>query len=212
MSWLQMARATTSGGELEVRVLVLHEAVAVLVDQDGAFAAQGFSEQGHGIGAGREGRGVELDELQIHQTGTGPGGHGETIARGFLGIGGVEIELAQATGRQHHGRRQMEHAPAVRVNCQQAHDLAILDHQIDRKGLVHHPHVGGPADGLDQGAHDLGTRGVAGVEDAAAAVGGFAAEGERAGVVQVEMGAQGEQGLDPLRSLGGEDVHHARVI
>ncbi len=199
-------------GELQILVLVLHEAVAVFVDQNGAFAAQGFREQGHGVGAGREGRGVELDELQVHQAGTGPRGHGETVARGFPRVGGVEVELAQAAGRQHHGGREMEHAPAVRLDGQHAHDLAVLDDQIDGEGLVHHPDGGGTAHGFHQGAHDLGARGVAGVQDAAAAVGGLAAEGERAGVIQIEMGSQGEQGFHPLRPLGGEDVHDARIV
>src|SRR5690606_40501949 len=54
-----------AGGELCIRVLMKHEALARAIDQHRAFTAQGFARQRRRIEAHVEGRGVELDELRI---------------------------------------------------------------------------------------------------------------------------------------------------
>ena len=62
-----------------------------------------------------------------------------------------------------------------------------------------------------QGPHQLGTRGVAGMEDARSAVGGLPAEGESVPVVAVEARAQGHEPPYRGRAFPGQEVHHVRV-
>ncbi len=52
-------------GEFGIGMDGRHEALACLVDEDGAFAAEGLGGEGRRICTGGDGRGVELDEFGI---------------------------------------------------------------------------------------------------------------------------------------------------
>ncbi len=52
-------------GELGIGMDGRHEALACLVDEDGAFATEGLGGEGRRICTGGDGRGVELDEFGI---------------------------------------------------------------------------------------------------------------------------------------------------
>ncbi len=120
--------------------------------------------------------------------------------------------MAQAAGRHHHRRSEMEHPPAVSMNGHGADHLGPVQDQVDREGAVDPPHLRRMAHGRHQGAHDLRPRGISRVQDAAAAVGGLPAEGQSAGVVEIEMGAEREERLHPLRPLGGQQLHRPGVV
>ncbi len=93
----------------------------------------------------------------------------------------------------------MEDPAAVLVNGVYTRHPAVLDHEVDGEGALHHPHLRGVVDRFGQGADDLGAGGILGVQDAAAAVRGLAAEGEIAGRVAVEARSQGRAGPEPAR-------------
>ena len=76
---------------------MLHEAAAVGVEEHGAIAADGFRNKESTGGCQR--RGVELIELQVGELRARAKSHGDSIARSYAGVGGVEIQLAcTATG------------------------------------------------------------------------------------------------------------------
>ncbi len=82
-------------------VVGIHETLAVGQDQDAAFAAYSLGdEEGLGVGMIETGW-MELDELHVGDTAAGTPAHGDTIAGGYIGIAGVEIDLVGAAGGQH---------------------------------------------------------------------------------------------------------------
>ena len=54
-------------------------------------------------GCGGEGGGMELVELDVSELGPGAEGHGHTVAGGYRGVGGVEVELAGSAGGEDNG-------------------------------------------------------------------------------------------------------------
>ena len=54
-----------AGGKFEQGVIALHEALAFVVAEVGAFAAQSFGKQEAGCAGERQGCGVELVELHV---------------------------------------------------------------------------------------------------------------------------------------------------
>ena len=88
-------------GELGARMDVLHEAAAVGVEEHGAIAADGFGNE-ECTGCCQR-CGMELIELQVGELRARAQGHGDAIARGYAGVGGVEIELACAAAGQNDG-------------------------------------------------------------------------------------------------------------
>ena len=84
------------------RVVLRHEAVRRPAGAEmPAFAAHRLGDQkGFGVGVVKAGR-VELDEFHVGHPAAGAPGHGDAVAGRRIGIGGVEIDLAGATGGQH---------------------------------------------------------------------------------------------------------------
>src|SRR5690606_33689264 len=83
---------------LERGRVALHETLAVLIEQDAAFAAYAFGNQ-HAR-AGHAG-GVELPELQILQGQAGTRGHAQAVAGIDEGVGGSGPDAARSAGCQH---------------------------------------------------------------------------------------------------------------
>ena len=50
------------------------------------FAPQGLGEERHRIGAHGQGRGVELDELEVREARAGARRHGQAVAGGLRGL------------------------------------------------------------------------------------------------------------------------------
>ncbi len=83
---------------LPLRAVLLHERLAVGMDQSGPGPTNGLGDEGvRGVGV-VEGGGVELDELGIDDPGPGPVRHGQTVSSSSGGIRGPEEDLAQAAG------------------------------------------------------------------------------------------------------------------
>ncbi len=85
------------------RVVIVDEGVAFFIDKDGAFASDGFGdEKGAGFGASGggvvEAGGVELNEFHVGDGGSCAPGHGEAVAGGGVGVGGVEVGFAASSG------------------------------------------------------------------------------------------------------------------
>ncbi len=155
----QIARATTSRGASPRRPAVLSSMKRRPEPsiQDRPLAAQGLREErqrGAAVRPDRQGRGVELHELQIDQPGAGPRRHGEAVA-GRLDQVGAD---GGTTGR---GRRSPGPRPVPgraggsrpTADRGQPDDPSPVLDQIDGEGLVHHPHFEGTlAHRLDRGS------------------------------------------------------------
>lgn len=104
-------------GERAAWVVVVDELVALLIDENRAFAADGFGdEKGAGFGAGgggvvETGR-VKLDELHVRDGGAGAPGHRKSVARRGVGVGGVEVSFSAAPGGENDTGR-FDHADFV---------------------------------------------------------------------------------------------------
>ena len=85
-----------------------HETPPGFVDQDRAFAAQGFGGQRRGIAPDGDRGGMELHEFRIGDHGTGARRHAQAFAAGFGRIGGHGIERAQAARCEDHDCRCAE--------------------------------------------------------------------------------------------------------
>ena len=80
-----------------------HRAVAMGVHKVSAFAAHRFRDQEVGSPRQHQCRGVKLHKFQVSNHRTCLPRHGDAIATGLGGVGGVGIEVAATAGGQHHG-------------------------------------------------------------------------------------------------------------
>jgi len=89
-----------SGGEITARVIFFHESLSSLINQSSAFSSYSLGNQEiFGFGMIKTG-GMKLDKFQVGDPGAGPVGHGNTVAGGNIGIGGVEIRLSHSAGAE----------------------------------------------------------------------------------------------------------------
>jgi hypothetical protein len=103
---LEVDRAGDDVARRQFHALVVrsHEARSVRQLEVPALAAQRLGDQEAAllrvVQAGR----VELDELHVADAAAGAPGHRDAVAGGGVGVAGVAIDLADATGGQHHAR------------------------------------------------------------------------------------------------------------
>ena len=168
------------GQVLRVRRVALHEALAVAVAQDAAFAAHALGDQAAGaVDAGR----VELHELHVLHRQAGAHHHAAAVARAGMRGGGGEVRAAVAAGGQHHavgaeqvqragGHVQGEHAAAGALFVEDQVQREVLDHEarIVRQRLLVQRVQHGVAGTVGRGAGPLRRR-------AFTEPGGHAAEG-----------------------------------
>ncbi len=76
--------------------MLLHEALAAIVAEVGALAAQRLGEQEAGYAGEGEGGGMELVKLHVGEIGAGLEGEGDAVAGGDRGVGGVGVDLPRA--------------------------------------------------------------------------------------------------------------------
>ncbi len=86
-----------------------HEALALVVDQCRAFAAQRFGRQRRRIAADHDRGRMKLHEFRIGDHRAGARGDRKPEAAGFGRIGRHGIEMPDAAGRQHHRARRNRH-------------------------------------------------------------------------------------------------------
>ena len=116
-----------------------HEALAQIIDEDSAFAAQRLGGEGRRIGTGRNGGGMELDEFGIGNDSPGTGRHTHGMAAHAGRIGGDGIKAAQAAGGQHGGAGADEDGLGIAVAqlaAIDADDAAIVAGEITTKATV----------------------------------------------------------------------------
>lgn len=206
-------------GQFRQFVPALHEAHAVRVDQVGALAAYRLGDQGLlalGVRAQEEDGGVELDELEIAHLGAGAQGEGHSVARGDGGVRRRREDLAHAAGGED-DRGGVDRPDTVVLAL--AHDvqgdargtaLGVRE-EVQDEGVLHRAQPS-RAYRLDQGAGDLGARGVAArVGDAAAVVAALPGEGQAAlgGLVEVRAGR--DEPAYGVGALGDQDADRILV-
>ena len=215
-------------GEAGHLMVPLHEFDKLAFAPDlehGTLAADGFADEERLGLRVIEAGGMELEEFHVGNLGVGAVGHGDTIARGDIGVGRVEIDLAGAPGgedgeaaeeglddigRLVHdvGAEAAVLALPVRVACgDQVHGDVVFE-DGDARIL---------AAALEQDLGDLLAGDVAGVQDAAAGVPAFAPEVVGLGILVVrclgDLAAAGEMQPQINQFLGtcgasGDDVAH----
>ena len=125
------ARDDVARGEvLGRRRVALHEALALGVDQIGAFAARAFGDQHAGaVDAGR----MELDEFHVLERQAGAQHHGVAVAGLGVGAGAGRIGAAIAAGRQdRHLRGKAMDGAVVEIDRDHAAAAAVVVHdQVD---------------------------------------------------------------------------------
>jgi hypothetical protein len=214
-----MARATMSRGASSRGVVGRHEARAVRQAQQAALAAQGLGDQeGLGVRVVQAGR-VELDELHVRHPAAGAPGHGDAVAGGRVGVGGVEIDLAGAAGGerrvagaqgQHAVAGDVEHVGAEAAVARQA-QLGGRD-QVDRDVAFEHRDVGVLPDLLGQGCLHGATGGIGGMDDAALAVAAFARQVKaQRRAVMGKRNATFDQPLDGFAAMLDDKTGGGRV-
>ena len=115
-----------------------HEAGTVGQSQDAAFTAHGFRNQKRLRMRVIQAGGMELDELHVGNAAAGTPAHGNAIPGGGVRIGGVQIDLARASGGKHHmvGSDRF-HAAACFVQTIQAKTPVAGQAQFARGNQVH---------------------------------------------------------------------------
>ncbi|MCB5282199.1 hypothetical protein BJQ89_01955 [Arthrobacter sp. ES1] len=190
-------------GQFGVGVVVRHKAVARGVEQHGAFPADrlGNKQRRRAPGdlLGRQGGGVELEELQVPDGSPRPPGEGQAVGRGDGGVTGpAEKPSGAARGQEDRAGVQLPRPATGQVldagnpgaarrrsgvgafGAQPGDEGAGLDPQPSPEGTLE--------DSCDEGAGDAGTRRVAaGVQDAGRGMRRFEAEGRAAAGSGVEV-------------------------
>jgi hypothetical protein len=121
------ARHDVTRGKLTARHAD-HKARPRFVDQCRALATHCFADQRQRMTSGIERRRVELDKLQVNQSGPGPRRNCQTLAKRSPRVRGVEEQPADAAGRQHDTAGGQQHRTECRCR-QHAADHAVNDHQ-----------------------------------------------------------------------------------
>ena len=155
----------------------------------------------------------------------GAPGHRHAVARGDVGVGRVEVDLAAAAGGEDHAQRaEGFHLAAVLVEHVSAQAAVFRgETELGARDEVH-GHVAREQDDVgvlghrvEQGALDLAAGGVLRVEHAAAGVASLAREVEFVGAVAVdglafvEVDAQMDQLADARGSVADDGAHGGAV-
>ena len=137
-----VARSERTGG-----MKLLHEFLAVAIDEAAAFAAHRLRNQEAAV-RGQQRGGMELDVLQIDAARAGAIGHGDAVAARARRIRRVQKDAAEAAGRQNgflgengedFSRGLVEH---VRADAgQRAVNVGGLDRVVRRRQQVHRGRV-----------------------------------------------------------------------
>ncbi len=206
------ARHHVARRELRSRILGEHEAFAEVVDQRRTLTPQRLREQRQRVDVHRQGRGMELHELHVHQP--RPGGRRESQAvAGRLGrIGREAVELSQATRGQDDLRRLVQNRAPVGMAREEPRHGALLHHELGGESSFEDLHPGSGADAHGERPHQLGAGRIAvGVQDPPPAVRGFPAEVELSAVGAIELGAELDQAPHRGDSVPRQELGDHRI-
>ena len=130
-----------------------HETFAFVVDQRGAFTAQGFGRKRRRIAAEHDRGWVKLHEFRIGDNCAGAGGDREPEPAGLRRICRHGIEMPDAAGCQHHRARRDGHrlCGGVADSAQlKPRHRAIQGQKLFGNITFDHPDRGRSAHGFDQ--------------------------------------------------------------
>ncbi len=156
---------------------------------------------------------VKLDELHIGDPATGPPGHGDAVAGRDVRVAGIQVDLARATGGQHHaaGRHRDDVASG---NIQQigtvasplypAAVLVVGGDQIDRDVVLEYPDIGVAIELADKRRLDRLPGGIGGVHHSPMAVSALAG--------QVVTGTSGRRGAGELHAFLEKPADIVRAV
>ncbi len=205
-----------------LRRITRHETLALLVEEDAAFTAQGLGEQLARLARNEQRRRMELHELAVHDARVGAVGGREPVPRGAGRVRRVQVEVAEAAGGEHRARGEEGFHPSRRlveevgalhfrrfVDATRIHRVVRAREQIHEAELLAHGDFRMRLHRLAQPLLDGGTRRVLGVVDAARAVGRFRRGRRIAIAIGVEGHAQAlpEKGAAETRALLREHPH-----
>ena len=187
-----------------------HEALALRVDEDRAFAAQCLRGERGRVGTNVDRCRMELDELGIADDRAGARRHGDRFTARVRRVGRHGIKRADAAGREHDraGREEFIGAVAEGRGAHQTHAGNAAIDRYELIGLVAFEHADrwGRAHSCNQRPHDLGARAIAGdMHDTAPGVRRLAAEQEPAVGVAVERNAVADEICNACGSLRGDE-------
>ena len=205
------------------RVVFLHESAALPVDQPRPFAPHRLRDEETPRLRVKEARRVKLDKLHVRDPRPRAPGHGHAVAGRDAGVGRVKIDLSAAAGRQHHAVAAqggdlagglVEHVSAEAAVGAGRAELAEGD-EVHGDVIFENGDGGRALDGGEQGALDLASGEVAGVEDAPFAVAALAGEVQLVRAVGqlalVERHAKLDQLPDARRAVRDDASDHRLV-
>src|SRR5258707_8802630 len=151
---------------------------------------------------------MELHELHVGEDRASFVGDGHAVAGGDFGIGGFAIDLAEAAGGEKNGERANFVKRAVGfVDEANANGAAIFEDQAGSERVCAKVKVGNFVSARKKCAADFASGGVAmRVQDARAAVCGFASEG-KLGAGTIEFGAPFDELCNVLGTFFDEESH-----
>ena len=190
---------------------LVDELVAVPVPQQRPVTPEGLGEQRPWHLRVVQGRGVELDELEIGQHRPRPPGHRDPVAGGLGGVGGHGVDLTGTTRGQQRVPGPDRQPRPVRAQGVHPPAPAALHHEVEGEGVLVDLRRGRPRRG-HQGPLDLhARRGPAGMDDAGLGVPALAGQRQVPSGVPIEHGTEGDQLVDPPRPLVDQHPHGGRV-
>ena len=209
-----------TGGQLQARVVFLHEPPSPVIGQDPPFPTDRFGDQERFCLGVVEAGGVELHELHVGHRRPGPPCHGHTVAGRDVWIGCIEIDTtAPSRGedrdigadRLDGTARLVQH---IETHTSILHGIAQLTggDQVDRDAVLEDGDGGMGGDSCQQRLLDFQAGGVLGMEDAAFGVPSLASKIGFTMTVRsrslVEMHSKTHKLGDPLRSFRDDRPNH----
>ena len=97
---------------------------------------------------------MELDEFEIAHDRAGPCGKCEPLAERTRGIGAVQEQAADTTGRDDHAIGRKQHGPALGLTKQSGYRI-VFDDQAASSDSLDDGNRWGLIDPADQGANDV---------------------------------------------------------
>ena len=187
---------------------LLHEALALAVDEDGALAPAGLGDQEGPAGlAGVQAGGMDLHVVQVLQLHTMALGDLQGVAGEAGEVGGVLIVAANAAGG-HDGVLSVDgQLVAVLGDCQNTGADAVFLHDVGHGGVLQDLHVGQLLHGGSQLGGDLFAGQVVVEADPGLGVSAFAGVGQGAVGVPVKVHAVVDQLVDDGAAGADHDVH-----
>ena len=189
-------------------VVVVHEAVAVSVDQVSSFAAEGFGDQTAAAAGDVQHGGMELHELHVPHLGTGPVGDCVTVRCGNRRVGRLTIELPGAARAQNGLLRPDRHPSVPLVSHQRSAANSVVSEQVQDERVFPDRHVAQLSRPFDHRPHHFLAGGVAQcMDDPKVAVSAFATQDQLSGF-GIETGSPLNQFANPLRGLAHHHFHN----